>query len=452
MEDKPLQSANDVSLKKRTINSGMWTIGSYGGRQLIRLGSNVILAKLLFPEAFGLMMLVTVFMQGLGMLSDIGTGPSIIQNKNGNVPRFLNTAWTMQIMRGVIVWLMAVLTAPFYAGIFDEPSLKVLIPVAGLTAVIAGFNSTKLITANRDLTLARITVMDFLTQIVSIVVMIVWVLIYPTVWALVAGGLAGAFLKMILSHTILTGSKNSFEFNLEYAKEIFRFGKWIFFSTALTFLVMQVDKFLLGYLVGTAMLGIYTIAAMFNSVAQSVMQTLTTRVLFPSYAEVIRGSDIKRLQRVLTKTRLLLISSAWGISLGMIVIGAMLIDILYDERYADAVWMIQILPLSTLVGALSLTYHSAVLAKGGSASLFVINFIKLPVQVFMMIFGYQLWGVPGLVIGLTMVEWLVYPVTAWIAYRNKIWQAKIDLIAIAFAALIAYYYIGYLVTSAKIPI
>jgi O-antigen/teichoic acid export membrane protein len=128
------------NLKKRVINSSMWTLGSYGGRQLIRLGSNVILAKLLFPEAFGLMMLVSVFMQGIGMFSDIGTGTSIIQNKRGGEPNFLNTAWSLQVIRGTVIWLIACAISPFYANIFNEPMLTQLIPVAGFAAVISGFN------------------------------------------------------------------------------------------------------------------------------------------------------------------------------------------------------------------------------------------------------------------------------------------------------------------------
>lgn len=438
------QDHQEKSLKNRVVSSSMWTLGSYGGRQLIRLGSNVILAKLLFPEAFGLMMLVSVFMQGIGMFSDIGTGTSIIQNKRGGEANFLNTAWSLQVIRGVIIWLIACAAAPFYANIFNEPLLTQLIPVAGFSAVISGFNSTSLVTANRNLQLKKITILDFMTQFVAIFVMIVWVVIEPSVWGLVAGGLASALAKLILSHTWLPGVSNKFFIEADAAKQMFRFGRWIFLNTALTFFVMQIDRLLFGYLMGTAMLGIYTIAAMFTSVSQSIVQTLSTRVLFPSYSDVIRGNDNKRLYRVLKKTRLIMISGAWMVSIGMILMGSILIDYLYDERYADAVWMIQILPLGMLIAVLSLTYQNVILAKGKSGILTFVNVIQLLIQVTAILIGHHLYGVAGIIVGYTLVGWLMYPVNAAIASKNAVWQPEIDFPVIILAIIFVTIYFPYI--------
>lgn len=439
--NKDNQSAN---LKSRVINSSVWTLSSYGGRQLIRLGSNVILTKLLYPEAFGLMMLVSVFMQGIGMFSDIGTGVSIIQNKRGGEPNFLNTAWTLQVIRGTIIWLIACAIAPFYANIFNEPLLTQLIPVAGFSAVIAGFNSTSLVTANRNLQLKKITILDFITQFISISVMIVWVLIEPSVWGLVAGGLAGAVAKLILSHTWLPGVSNKFFIEADAAKQMFSFGRWIFLNTALTFFVMQIDRLLFGYLMGTAMLGVYTIAIMFTSVSQTIINFLGSRVLFPSYSHVIRDDDNLRLYRILKKTRLIMISGTWVVSIGMVLMGSILIDYLYDERYADAVWMIQILPLGMLIAVLSQTYQNVILAKGKSGVLTLVNFIQLLIQVTAILIGHHLYGVLGIIVGYTLVGWLMYPVNAAIARKNAVWQPEIDFPVIIIAMIFVAIYFPYI--------
>lgn len=431
------------SFKSRVINSSMWTLVGYGWAQLARLISNVILAKLLFPEAFGLMMLVAVFIQGIGMFSDIGTGQSIIQNKRGDDPNFLNTAWTLQIIRGFAIWIFACLGASTYAKIFDEPTLSQLIPVAALTALIAGFNSTALTTANRKLNLKKVTIMGFFTQGTSIIVMIVWVLIYPTVWGLVAGGLAAATARMLLSHLWFGGFKNRVHIEPQAAKQMFRFGKWIFFSTALTFFSTQIDRLLFGYLMGASMLGVYSIAAMFSMVSQSAIQMLSQKVLFPSYSEVIREGDDKRLYKVLIKTRLIMISGTWFFSIILITLGAQLIDLLYDERYNDAIWMIQILPLGALVGVLSLTYQNAMLAKGRSLYISFILIIQLLIQISGITIGYQLHGVLGLIVAYTMVGWLMYPFNAFLANKINLWQPKIDfpiiLLAIAFVIIYSNY-------------
>ncbi|HZJ69863.1 MAG TPA: oligosaccharide flippase family protein, partial [Planctomycetota bacterium] len=87
--------------------SATWSILAHGGSQLLRFASNIVLARLLFPEAFGLMAIVNALLQGLHLFSDIGIGPSIIQNARGNDPAFLNTAWTVQVVRGTVLWLVA---------------------------------------------------------------------------------------------------------------------------------------------------------------------------------------------------------------------------------------------------------------------------------------------------------------------------------------------------------
>src|SRR4051812_36532958 len=79
-----------ASLKMRALRGSLWTILGYGGSQVLRLAGNVILTRLLFPEAFGQMVLVNVFLQGLHMFSDVGIGPSLIQSKRGDDPDFLN--------------------------------------------------------------------------------------------------------------------------------------------------------------------------------------------------------------------------------------------------------------------------------------------------------------------------------------------------------------------------
>jgi O-antigen/teichoic acid export membrane protein len=79
---------------------------------VIRFGSNLIITRLLLPEHFGLMALVTTFLVGLALFSDTGVGPNIIQNPKGEEPIFFNTAWTVQAIRGVLLWVVAVACWP----------------------------------------------------------------------------------------------------------------------------------------------------------------------------------------------------------------------------------------------------------------------------------------------------------------------------------------------------
>src|SRR5258708_38799692 len=116
-------------------------MGGYAASQLLRLASNLILTRLLFPAVFGEVALVFIFIQGLAMFSDVGTGPAIIQNHRGDDPSFINTAWTIQSARGAILWLASWAISWPLAAFYGQPALPWLIPAACFTALLGGFES-----------------------------------------------------------------------------------------------------------------------------------------------------------------------------------------------------------------------------------------------------------------------------------------------------------------------
>jgi hypothetical protein len=94
--------ASSASLNRLALSGVIWTIAGYGASQVMRFGGNLILTRLLLPEYFGLMALVNIPIIGLQLFSDVGIIPSIVQNKRGDEPGFYNTAWTLQIVRGIL--------------------------------------------------------------------------------------------------------------------------------------------------------------------------------------------------------------------------------------------------------------------------------------------------------------------------------------------------------------
>ncbi len=141
------------SLKARALHGSMWTAFNFASSQGLRLGSNLILTRLLVPEAFGTVLLINVVIQGLHMFSDTGIGPSIIRNKRGDDAAFLNTDWTIQVFRGCALWLVCLLLAWPLAMFYEDALLMWLLPVAGLTPLAVGFVSTGPCTFHRHLRL-----------------------------------------------------------------------------------------------------------------------------------------------------------------------------------------------------------------------------------------------------------------------------------------------------------
>jgi len=157
-----------VSLKRAFLRGSAWSFSGYVLQQMLRLAGNLVLTRLLFPEAFGLMALVNIFLQGLAMFSDLGLGPSIIQNPRGTEPDFLNTAWTVQVIRGFVLCACALLLGWPLACFYKQSELAFLLPVAGVSAVISGLQSTAMYTENRKLVLGRITLIGVAAQLAGL--------------------------------------------------------------------------------------------------------------------------------------------------------------------------------------------------------------------------------------------------------------------------------------------
>ncbi|MBL9057749.1 MAG: oligosaccharide flippase family protein, partial [Rhodobacteraceae bacterium] len=148
-----LQRLSGQGLFARALRGSMLTAGSYAVTQALRLGSNLILTRLLYPEAFGVMALVSVALVGLAMFSDMGVGPAISASPRGDERDFLDTAFTLNVARGAVLWAATCALAWPMARFYEAPELFQLLPAAGLTLLIAGFNPKRIDTANRHLLL-----------------------------------------------------------------------------------------------------------------------------------------------------------------------------------------------------------------------------------------------------------------------------------------------------------
>ena len=424
------------SLRSRTIRSTLWTTGGYGTSQVLRLGVNLLLTRLLQPQMFGLMTLVNIFVQGLQGFSDVGIGPAIIQSKRGDDPRFLNTAWTIQAMRGLTLGAVSAAIAWPVAQLYGEPQLIWLLPVAGLAAVIAGFNSTALFTLNRHLDVSKLTIQSLVGQIAGAAVMIVIAILHPSVWALLAGNIAAALSTLAFSHLLLPRARNRVDWDPSAAREMMSFGRWIFVSTLLTFLALQADRLIFGKLISLAELGVYGVAAMMAALPTQAILKLGSSVVFPAYSRArAAGSDF---QTVFDRVRLPMLAGAALITTAMVAGGEYLIELLYDPRYHDAGRMLQLLAVSGWFQVMQITNGSALLALGSPRSVAVTNMVKLTAMVIFVPLGFWWYGLLGGIVGIILSDVMKYAASSILASRMGLHMLGRDLMlstAVAATAL-----------------
>jgi O-antigen/teichoic acid export membrane protein len=418
-------------LLTRVMRSSMWATFGYVVSQLVRLASNVVLTRILFPDAFGLMALVSVCMTGLMMFSDIGIGPSIMRSPRGDDPNFLNTAWTLQVIRGFCLWLALCLLAWPVAWFYDQPLLFSLLPVAGLTLLVAGFNPTRVETANRHLQLGRVISLDLVSQIAGILATIGLAWATQSVWGLALGGVIGSTIRLILMHSFLAGPPNSFHLNGSDAHELIHFGKWIFLSTIFGFMLSQGDKAILGKYVDLDLLGIYNIGYFLASFPLLLGGAITARILIPIYREISSANDQRKAGRV-QQMRAGLTGGILLLQFGMAFVGVALVGILYDPRYSAAGPIMVIISLIQVPLIIGLTYDQAALAGGDSRNYFYTIAIRATTQTAFFITGAELGGLTGALIGQGTASVMLHAVTIWLARKHKVWDPGHD---IAYTAL-----------------
>lgn len=427
--------ASILRLRDQAIRGTLWTMFGYGSSQVFRLIGNIIVARLLFPEAFGIMGIVFAVMTGLTMFSDIGLGPSVIQHPRGEDRSFLRTAWTLQVGRGVSIWLLSALLAwPVY-WLNKEPLLLWLIPIAGFTAVLSGFNSLSLFTYKRRLHFGRVTLLHVFAHFAGAVAMITWAWYRPTVWALLAHAFVSTGVMFIGSFVFVPETPMGFQWEPGAARDLVRFGRWIFIGTALTFLVSRLDIFILGGLVGMGALGVYTVAKNYSRAAIDALMALTTTVLFPVYSRLAeRGTEALRTQTVKMRAGLLalFLPPLWALAVG----GHYLIAFLYDDRYQDAAWILRILAAGAVGAAIASTIEPVLLAKGDSFRHMLQLASRLALQIAGMALGAHLAGVRGFIIGLAAADVINYPVVVALVRKYGVWLPVVDGIAYGASVLV----------------
>lgn len=415
---EPAPIAPRPSLRHTTVKASAWTMGGFVLGNFLRLISNIILAHLLVGNigALGLMALVTAFLQGLRMFSDVGINLGVIQHKDGHNKAFVNTAWTLQAIRGVVLYIACWIFALPFASYYNEPILAQLIPVTGLITLFNGFTSSGIILARRNLDVKITTLIELGSQVSGLIVMMTWAFQSPTVWALVAGNVTGAAFQLVASHIIFRENRAALGWDPRAAASLLRFGGWIFISTMLTFVTSQIDKLAFGKVFDVTWLGIYGVAATVATVPTQAVMRLCNQVVFPAFAKVInRGDD---LSRVLDRVRRPVLVATGLAASGMFAGGPWAIKVLYPTAFHDAGWMLQLLAVGMLMRVLSETSKAGLLAVGKPRAIATGQVMKIIGFVLLAAIGYHQMGMIGFVAGVALSDSFMYASMALQAGRR----------------------------------
>ena len=397
------------SLRQRVWRGTAWTLFGYGAGQVMRLGGNLIVTRLLYPELFGLMALVTATTIGFLLLSDLGIGTSIVQNPRGKEPAFLNTAWTLQVGRGILLFLLSFPIANLIAQWYAEPRLRVLIPAASLGVLFAGFNATSLPTLQRELRIATLTKIELTAQASGIVAMILWAWVAPSMWALVCAAPVYALVRLIASHLVRAEIRNRFAWDHSSWRAIWSFGKWVLLTSSILFFAEQSDRLMLGKVAPLELLGVYGIALTFAEIPRQITLAVAGNVLFPALSS-LQNLPRPALRAKIVKNRVPILYALAAFVVCFAALGDFLVRLLYDARYWQATWMLPLLALGMWPRMLCNTIEPALYAIGKPQYTAAAQATRVVWTVGGVLIGFAAAGIFGAVLAIALNDIVYYAV------------------------------------------
>jgi O-antigen/teichoic acid export membrane protein len=427
------------SLGHRVRRAGSWTLFSQVSGQAIRLASNVILASLLAPDSFGLMSVVYMLTVALTLFSDLGIARTVVQSRRGEDPAFLDTAWTLGVLRGCgLAAVTFVVGLGFYGAdllhlapastVYADPRLPWVICAFAFSAVISGLESIRTSQARRDVQVERVTRIEFASQFISAILMVGVAWLTRSVWALVFGALFSNALRVALGHALLSGHRVRVRLEATALKELMSNGRWIFISSILGFLAMNGDRVLLGGLIDAGSFGLYAVAVLLTSALQIVAQMICVALAYPAFSEVYRERphDMPRTMGKFLMVYDALIASVSGI---LIVAGPAFVHVLYDQRYQQAGWILSILAIGP-IGMRCVLVEQSYQATGRPELVTLANFARLVGLIAGIWIGYRFWGFTGVVFGVALSQFAAWPLALAFMIRRKYltWRGNMVLV------------------------
>ncbi|HWO33293.1 MAG TPA: oligosaccharide flippase family protein [Candidatus Acidoferrum sp.] len=388
------------------MRGGTWTMVGYGASQLLKLASALTLARMLAPQAFGLVALVTVFLSGLEMLSDLGIGMDVVQNARGDDPLFINTAFIIQTVRGVVLWVIATAFAYPFARFYHQPAVVSLLIVGALSVLLRGLTSGSIWGLTRHVELGRYNLLTTGSDFFGFIVSLTWAILSPTAWALVVGRVAGAFALVVASHWIAKDRVTT-SWDPKAAKEILLFGSGIVLATGTYFLSGEAERLVVAKFVNLVELGCFALALSISTAAATGLQQIVLRVFFPMMSVSLREDRTSAVRHYKKAARVLCIVSA-SLAAGFIVGSHLFVKIVLGPKYAEAGWMLQLLGVRAALEVFTLLSVSMLFALGLSRYGAIGNLFKLTFMAVGLTVAFSHYGFHAALVVLTVAPLATY--------------------------------------------
>jgi len=396
-------------IKHKVLRSGLWLgLGSALVR-LMELFRSIILARLLPPEVFGVMGIIHLLREGISQLSRTSFGQAIIYRKS-EIEESINTAWVLNIIRGLLLFVFMLLLSPVISSFYGEEVLNMGIKVLGIVFIFEGFYNVSMVLYQKNIDLKKIAILNTSTSLLGIIVVIILAYYLRNIWALLIGIVVTSLTKVILSYYIAE-TRPKFSFRPDLAWELFHYGKYITGAGILVFLTTRLDDGLVGKILGMKELGFYVNAYFFANLPATHITLTLSNLLFPTYSHYNQQQE--KLNRLFLRVFKVVSAITIPASFGVLALSDEIASVLLGEVWIPMVPALKILIFFGLCRAVASCAGPLINAMGKPKILFWIMFCKL-IMIAAIIYPLTIhYGIEGTAIAVT-VPMLLEQVYVWI--------------------------------------
>ncbi|MBU1044125.1 MAG: lipopolysaccharide biosynthesis protein [Candidatus Omnitrophica bacterium] len=395
------------SLARKIVHGGMWIFLWRIIEKLLGLIRLIVVARLLSPNDFGLLGVAALVTAILNIFIESGFNQALIQKKE-TIQKFLNTAWTVQAIRGVFIFAIIWFIAPFAANFFNEPKSLNIIRFFSFTQVIDGFRNIGLVLFQKEMEFKKQFFCNIFPEIIALIATIWAAYILHNVWALVIGAIVCSVFIFIFSYA-MHPYRPRLEFNLSKFKILISFGKWVIGYGILGFLIIQGDDILVGKVLGAAALGLYQMAYRISNLPATQITHVIIQVTFPAYAKM--QDNIPRLREAYLRVLKIVGFISFPLAGLIFLFSSDFTEIFLGTKWMQMVPAMQVLCVFGLIRSLTSTTGPIFVGVGKPKIMTWLSSIQLIVMIIIIYPLTKRWGILGTAIA-TLIPNLITPVLA----------------------------------------
>lgn len=383
----------------KTIFSGIfWTSLQAIVQRSFRFIIKLFLARLLFPEDFGVVGMAVVFTSFIQVFSDLGFGQALIQRKTEKLTdSYFNTAFWTNVGWSILIYLIiAFVIAPFSSWFYGEEILIKIIPVLGISVLINPLILVHRAQLTKEMDFKKLAVINNTSSIGSGILALMLAYAGFGVWALVFNSIA-QFIIAVPQYFFATGWKPKFIWKKEHFKDLLGFGAFTSFSALVARFANQGDYLLIGKFIGKFELGLYSFAFIITDAIRSQIKTVINSVLYPIYSKY---QDEKTKQFKLYTKSIFFNSLIIVPLMSVLFFDPNFLLVFFGDKWEGSLIIIKVIAVSSVIEIITTSFPSLLRANNLPRLEFKIEVIKIMIFYLpLILIGVIYYGIIGAAIG-----------------------------------------------------